>query len=64
MIDKRHVLDIPLDAEGILVCRPNRFLGIVDIITPRDQKLKKCISMILEGLRTYSIQEPCASEKG
>lgn len=41
MSDKRHVLDIPLDAEGILVCRPNRFLGIVDIITPQEAKAEK-----------------------
>ncbi len=37
----RHVLDIPLDAEGILISRPNRFLGIVDIMTPLGQKIEK-----------------------
>lgn len=41
MSDKRHVLDIPLDAEGILVCRPNRFLGIVDITIPQESKAEK-----------------------
>lgn len=40
-LDKKHVLDIPLDTEGILVCRPNRFLGIVDIITPIELKDEK-----------------------
>jgi sugar fermentation stimulation protein A len=37
----RHVLDIPLDAEGILVSRPNRFLGIVDIVHPLGSKSVK-----------------------
>lgn len=37
----RHVLDIPLDAEGILVSRPNRFLAIVDIATPFGSKSEK-----------------------
>ncbi len=37
----RHVLDIPLDAEGILVSRPNRFLGIVDIVQPMGSKTEK-----------------------
>ncbi len=37
----RHVLDIPLDAEGTLVCRPNRFLAIVDIATPFGPKCEK-----------------------
>ena len=37
----RHVLDIPLDAEGILVSRPNRFLGIVDIVNPLGPKSEK-----------------------
>lgn len=37
----RHVLDIPLDAEGILVSRPNRFLGIVDIVHPMGSKSEK-----------------------
>lgn len=38
---KKHVLDIPLDAEGILVSRPNRFLGIVDIVSPVGLKGEK-----------------------
>ncbi|AGB49942.1 sugar fermentation stimulation protein [Methanomethylovorans hollandica DSM 15978] len=37
----RHVLDIPLDAEGTLVSRPNRFLAIVDIATPLGSKCEK-----------------------
>lgn len=37
----RHVLDIPLDAEGVLVSRPNRFLAIVDIATPLGSKSEK-----------------------
>lgn len=30
----KHVLEIPIEAEGILISRPSRFLGIVDIIAP------------------------------
>lgn len=41
ILDPRHVLDIPLDAEGILVSRPNRFLGIVDIVSPVGLKGEK-----------------------
>ncbi|WP_214045101.1 DNA/RNA nuclease SfsA [Methanomethylovorans sp.] len=37
----RHVLDIPLDAEGTLVSRPNRFLAIVNIATPYGEKCEK-----------------------
>ena len=33
-----EVMDLKWDCEGILRSRPNRFLGIADIIEPTDMK--------------------------
>jgi sugar fermentation stimulation protein A len=39
--EKRFVLDIPWDAEGIFVSRDNRFLGTVDVTGPVNLKGEK-----------------------